>query len=975
MMIAFLYGQTEYNMLKNSIHLDDYIKKASDCGYKLLSITDGNMAGHYKFYNKCVEHNIKPLIGLEVELSDFNFLLYAYDMVGYSNLCKISSLKETKGLSLNDLYELNKGIYFVLVGNPEYYYDLKENIEYLAIGVSSTDIDIYNFAQKNDIMAFPIQNTCYLEQNERIVYEALCKIGNNTIREGELYFKSIDELESDFAGMEKLFSNMDILYNMSNIDLSSRAVNMPSYPQNSGKNSKDYLRMLCNKGLEKRLASYTGDKSVYKKRLDYELSIIDKMGYNDYFLIVWDFIKYAKNNNILVGPGRGSGAGSLVAYSIGITSVDPLKYNLLFERFLNPERISMPDIDTDLPDTRRDEVIRHVHDLYGDNHVCYITAFDTFKIRSSIRDLGRVLSIDERLLNEISSQIIHSVDEKYGYKATALDTKAVLEELMKSVSGDAYKFMFIASRMEGLPRHTSTHAAGIIISSVDLDMFIPMQQGINGMKQSQLEAVDLESIGLLKMDFLGIRNLSIIDSLMQEVGGYNAINLYNKIPLDDELTYKLLCDGETLGIFQLESEGITRTIMKLHPDKIEDIVAVLALYRPGPMENIDEFIARKHGKKFSYIHNDLKDILGETYGIIVYQEQIMLIAQRFAGYSLGEADVLRRAVSKKKEEVLISERDKFVKSSQAKGYSSDVANKIYDDIAKFANYGFNKSHSVAYALFSYVMAYFKANYPTIFVSKILNNVIGSVKSTTAYLAYAKKCGLKILPPSINYASYYYVVHDDKIFMPFNAIKGVGIQQTKDIIEERKNGVFTSFKEFKQRVKISESSLQALIYCGAFDEFNQTKKSMLDDVSGNSDVIDSFLEDRILSLDEIDDEILQQKEKELLGFNLVYNIYANIDSIIHNNKASYIKDLKPNIGYRVIGAFIDCKEILTKKNELMLVGSISDGSNEINVVIFPNDYIKIKPIIRLNKLYIIDGKTRFDNERQRLQLIINDVYKC
>ena len=699
------------------------------------------------------------------------------------------------------------------------------------------------------------------------------------------------------------------------------------------------------------------------------------MGYNDYFLIVWDFIKYAKNNNILVGPGRGSGAGSLVAYSIGITSVDPLKYNLLFERFLNPERISMPDIDTDLPDTRRDEVIRHVHDLYGDNHVCYITAFDTFKIRSSIRDLGRVLSIDERLLNEISSQIIHSVDEKYGYKATALDTKAVLEELMKSVSGDAYKFMFIASRMEGLPRHTSTHAAGIIISSVDLDMFIPMQQGINGMKQSQLEAVDLESIGLLKMDFLGIRNLSIIDSLMQEVGGYNAINLYNKIPLDDELTYKLLCDGETLGIFQLESEGITRTIMKLHPDKIEDIVAVLALYRPGPMENIDEFIARKHGKKFSYIHNDLKDILGETYGIIVYQEQIMLIAQRFAGYSLGEADVLRRAVSKKKEEVLISERDKFVKSSQAKGYSSDVANKIYDDIVKFANYGFNKSHSVAYALFSYVMAYFKANYPTIFVSKILNNVIGSVKSTTAYLAYAKKCGLKILPPSINYASYYYVVHDDKIFMPFNAIKGVGIQQTKDIIEERKNGVFTSFKEFKQRVKISESSLQALIYCGAFDEFNQTKKSMLDDVSGNSDVIDSFLEDRILSLDEIDDEILQQKEKELLGFNLVYNIYANIDSIIHNNKAAYIKDLRPNIEYRVIGAFIDCKEILTKKNELMLVGSISDGSNEINVVIFPNDYIKLKPIIRLNKLYKIDGKTRFDNERQRLQLIINDVYKC
>lgn len=972
-MIAFLYGQTEYNMLKNSIHLDDYIKKASDCGYKLLSITDSNMAGHYKFYCKCLDKGIKPLIGLEVELDDFNLLLYAYNMEGYSNLCRISSLKETTGLSLKDLYQNNKGIYFVLVGNPEYYYDLKEDIEYLAIGVSSTDIDAYNFCQKNSIIAFPIQNTCYLEQNERIVYEALCKIGNNTIREGDLYFKAKDELEASFAGMEKLFLNLDVLDKMVDIDFSSRAVNMPSYPQDSGKSSKDYLRMLCTKGLEKRLATYTGDKEVYRNRLSYELNIIDEMGYNDYFLIVWDFIKYAKNNNILVGPGRGSGAGSLVAYSIGITSVDPIRYNLLFERFLNPERISMPDIDTDLPDTKRDEVIRHVHDLYGDNHVCYITAFDTFKIRSSIRDLGRVLNIDERLLSEISSQIIHSVDERFGFRATAEDTKGVLMDLMKNVSGDAYRFMFIASRMEGLPRHTSTHAAGIIISSVALDSFIPMQDGINGMKQSQLEASDLEALGLLKMDFLGIRNLSIIDSVMQEVGGYNSINLYNKIPLDDKKTYKLLCDGETLGIFQLESQGITRTIMKLHPDRIEDVVAVLALYRPGPMEYIDEFIARKKGKRFTYIHNDLKDILGETYGIIVYQEQIMLIAQKFAGYSLGEADVLRRAVSKKKEEVLVSERDKFVKSSTAKGYSSDVANKIYDDIVKFANYGFNKSHSVAYALFSYVMAYFKANYPTIFVSKILNNVIGSVKSTTAYLAYAKRCGLKVLPPSINYASSYYVVHRDKIFLPFNAIKGVGIQQTKDIIEERKLGVFKSFKEFKQRVKISESSLEALIYCGAFDEFNQTKKSMLDDVSGNSDVIDSFLEDRILSLDEIDEEILQQKEKELLGFNLVYNIYANIESVITKSKASYLSDLKPNLGYRVVGAFIDAKEILTKKNELMLVGSISDGTTELNIVVFPNDYAKVRPIVKMNKLLIIDGKTRYDNERQRLQLVINAIY--
>ncbi len=973
-MISFLYGQTEYNMLKNSIHLDDYIRVSKEYGYSMLSLTDDNMAGNYKFYNLCKKNDILPLIGLEISLNDVNILLYALDNLGYSNLCMISSLKECNScVNIEDLYKYQKGIYFVLVGNLEYYFDIKDNIDNLAIGVQYNDVNAFNFAKKHDIMAFPISETCYLYDNERVVYEALCKIGNNKIKDGDLYLKNQDELKKDFSGMEILFDNLDVLKNMISLDLSNRIVKMPAYPQKTGKSSKEYLKSLCYKGLEKRLQGVNADKDLYKKRLDYELSIIDKMGYNDYFLIVWDFIKFAKNNDILVGPGRGSGAGSLVAYSIGITAVDPLKYNLLFERFLNPERISMPDIDTDIPDNRRDEVIAHVHELYGDNHVCYITAFDTFKVKSAIRDLGRVLSLDEKLIFELSNQITKKIDENLTYyTASHEDIKKILEDLMGQVSGDAYKFLFIASRMEGLPRHISTHAAGIIISSVDLNSFIPLQNGINNIKQSQLEAHDLEEIGLLKMDFLGIRNLSIIDSIMKEIGGFNAINLYNKIPLNDKKTYDLLCRGETLGIFQLESDGITRTIMKLHPDRIEDIVAVLALYRPGPMENIDEFISRKHGKKFDYIHPDLKDILSETYGIIVYQEQIMLIAQKFAGYSLGEADVLRRAVSKKKEEVLISERDKFIESSIAKGYDMDTANKIYDDIVKFANYGFNKSHSVAYALFSYVMAYFKANYPTVFVSKILNNVIGSTKHTLSYLSYAKRCGLKVLPPSVNYASNYYVVHGNNIFIPFNQIKGVGIQQAQDIILERKNGMFKSFNDFKSRTKIQESSLEALIYSGAFDEFGQTKKSMLDDISGSSIIVDNFLEDRILSLDEIDDITLGEMEKKYLGFNLKYNIFNNIDYLIRKNKASYLNNLKPNQNYRFVASFTDCRELITKNNELMLIGSINDGINLMSMVIFPKNYTVIKPIFKYNKLYIIDGKTNYDDKRARLQVIINKV---
>ena len=972
-MKAFLYGQTEYNLLNNSIHLNDYVQKGLLYGYELLTITDENMYGHYKFYKKCVESGITPLIGLELKMHEYSLLLYALNIQGYSNLCKIASEKKiSQDFKIDYVYANSSGLFAVLIGNMDYYFELKNNIQNIALGIDCTDILGYNFSLKHNILAFPVLNTCYLNKEDRIVYETLSKIGNNQIKDGDLYFKNKEELEESFSGMESLFDNLDILYKMIDLKLENRKVEMPKYSSNTSLDSKEYLKALSYKGLEKRLSGLSVDKNLYFKRLDYELSIIDRMGYNDYFLIVWDFIKYSKTHDILVGPGRGSGVGSLTAYSIGITSIDPIKYNLLFERFLNPERLSMPDIDTDLPDNKRNDVIEYVHSLYGDNHVCYITAFDTFKIKSSMRDLGRVLKIDDKTLTELSNQIIHSLTEKYGSRPTSEETIYVLNDLMKNVNGVAKNFMFIASKMEGLPRHTSTHASVIIISSVDLNSFIPLQNGINDIKQSQLDATDLESIGLLKMDFLGIKNLSIIDNIMNEIDGYNSINLYNKIPLDDKKTYELLSSGDTLGIFQLESSGIIRTIMKLEPHRIEDVVALLALYRPGPMDNIDEFIARKHGKKFEYIHPDLSDILEETYGIIVYQEQIMLIAQKFAGYSLGEADVLRRAVSKKKEEILISEREKFVNASVKKGYSNETANKIYDDIVKFANYGFNKSHSVGYAMFSYVMAYFKANYPIVFVSKILNNVIGSIKDTKAYLMYAKKCGLKILPPSINYASNNYVVHGNKIFLPFTSIKGVGIQQTNDILNERRKGVFKSFKEFKERVNIQESTLKALIYCGAFDEFGQTKKSLIDDMSQNSLYIDSFLEDRILSLDELDFSELQQREYEYLGFNLKYDIYSNIDKYKTQFKATSILDLKQNYNYKIIASFQDSRELLTKNNELMLVGNLYDGISTISTVIFPKNYINLRTKIKYNTLYVIDGRVNYDNERKKLQVIINDI---
>lgn len=972
-MIAFLYGQTEYSMLKNSIHLKDYVTKAKEYGYQMLSITDDNLRGHYKFYNLCIENGIKPLIGLELKENDFKILLYAYNKEGYKNLLKISSKKEINNIFLKDIKDYTKGLYAVLVGNPEYYFEIKDMFDYLALGVQEDDIDVYNFSLKNDIIALPILNTCYLYKEERIVYEALCKIGNNKIRKGNLYLKNKEELEESFMAMPNVFDNLDELYDMTSIDIFDKIESMPTYPNKSGKSSKEYLEMLSMLGLKKRLKDYNGNSEQYFKRLKYELNIIDKMGYNDYFLIVWDFIKYAKNNDILIGPGRGSGAGSLVAYSIGITSVDPIRYNLLFERFLNPERVSMPDIDTDIPDNRRDDVIRHVCELYKDNHVCYISAFDTFKIKSAIRDLGKVFEISDSRIVDISYMIFSRLQEEYNSVMSQENTINVLSKLENEITDtDLLKLCFVAKRIEGLPRNVSTHAAGIIISKEDLYKNIPLQKGLKGMMQSQLEAVDLEKLGLLKMDFLGLKNLSIVSNIIKEIDGYNAINIYNKIPLNDTKTYNLLSKGETLGIFQLESAGITKTIMKLKPNRIEDIVALLAIYRPGPMEYIAEFIERKHGKKVTYIHKDLKPILEETYGIIVYQEQIMLIAQKIAGYSLGEADILRRAISKKKEEILIEERNKFITHAKERGYDEIVANKIYDDIVKFANYGFNKSHSVAYAILSYTMAYFKANYPQIFVSKILNNAIGSPKASFEYIKYARKCSLKVLPPSVNKSLNEYVMVNNNIYMPFNAIKGISYQTSDLIVEERKNGLFKDFNDFKQRVKLAGSVLEALIYSSAFDEFNQTKKSMLDDISGNSLLIDNFLEDRILSLDEVDDFTLRLKEKEYLGFNIKYDIYTNIKSLMKMHMATSISNLILNKETKIIASFIDIKELITKNNEMMAVGHISDGASEIACVIFPKAFTSCSMFLKKDKLYLFSGYLKDDKTRGNTQFVISKI---
>ncbi|MGM9969149.1 MAG: DNA polymerase III subunit alpha [Anaeroplasma sp.] len=969
-MRGFLYGQTEYNLLSNVNRLDEYIALAKKSSFDFLTITDSNLYGNYKFYNKCIKEGIKPIIGLEMKIIDedlsfSNIILYAKNNNGYKNLLKITTKIKTENIDklelisdyLNDLFIIfvfNDSFIERLFCRREFIIldEYLDNIRNMGayIGISYTNKlskiqinrDIEKYAIDRKINTIPVHQCKYLTNKDAKILDALTKIAGNN--------EKIDELDDYSFELNPLIDDrIDSLVNSINLNLFNEKILLPKYPYTKGVSSKQFLDALCHKGLEKRGKV----NKEYIDRLEYELSIINKMNYNDYFLIVWDYIRYAKQNDILVGPGRGSAAGSLVAYCLGITEVDPLPNGLLFERFLNPERVSMPDIDTDFPDVDRDKVINHVKEVYGENHVCNISAFGTFQIKSSVRELAKVFKIETSRIEQIIDMIY-----EFGY-----------DKLLEEYEGtELYDFLYVARGLENLPKHISTHAAGIILSDKVLEDIIPLQDGINGLLQSQLESVDLEGIGLLKMDFLGIRNLTMVAGMMKEIPNFDYNTLRN-IPYDDPKVFKMLQQADTLGLFQLESAGIKNVLIRLKPTCFNDLVAVLALYRPGPMDNIDEFIKRKHGENFEYIHPDLKPILEETYGIIVYQEQIMKIAQVFAGFSLGEADVLRRAVSKKKASLLQELSNDFIKKSMQKGYSYDVAERIYDLIFKFANYGFNKSHSVAYAMLSYQMAYLKVNYFPIFMANIMNNVINDSQQMSNYIKYATGHGLVTLKPNINISSTKFIYQKNRLFIPLNAIYSIGDSVAKQIIEERnRHGLFVNYQNFKERCNfLSSSVILALIYSGACDIFGQTKKSMTNNSSKDDSVFLKFLDDTINIEDEYDFEYLKEQEFKYLGLNLEYNIFSNINRQSINKPLTFISNLRENITSFVLAEVVYFKEITTKKDQKMIMGLISDENfNQIKFTIFPSSY---RENIYKNKLYLLCGSLKKDN-RDELAFVIN-----
>ena len=1006
-----LYVRSEYSMLQSTCSIEKLVSYAKEYGYKSLAVTDeGVMHGTIKFYNACKKAGIKPVIGLKVPYNlngvISNILLYAMDISGYRNLMRISSRYKTSNspIDLEDLRKCSLGVLAVTPGNDSIIYNylrsnnqikIKEHLSLLNsvfnnlyVGISLSTIhdrnNLDNYYQNlNNIGAkmVAIQPVYYLTPDDLDAYIVLRSISNNgnlvniTESEANSYLYLSSEIEYLFNKYPELINNSKVISDKCDVEIEFGKFQLPKY--NDEIDAEKYLYELSILGLKKRLKQLPNvNTNIYIERLKKEYETIVKMGFADYFLIVWDYVKYAKKNNIYVGPGRGSAGASLIAYCLGITDVDPIKYNLLFERFLNEERVTMPDIDIDFPDDERDKVIEYVGKRYGASRVAHIGTFGTFQVKLAINDTARVYKTKDTHLKQIL-KILNAELENYKIHQPSLydiiEKSDQLKQLMDEYE-EINKVLNVACKLQGLPRNVSTHAAGIIITKYPLVNYTALDNGLDGIYQTQFEASDLESLGLLKMDFLGLKNLTNISKTIELI---KLDNPEFSLPKDenDKEVFKMLASGDVVGVFQLESAGMSKVIKELNTSSLDDIISALALYRPGPMDIIPTFIKRKFGKEsVTYPHEDLHLILKDTYGTIVYQEQIMQIAVKFAGYSLGRADILRRAVSKKKKEVLEQERISFVNSSINKGYDRSVAEEIYDYIVKFADYGFNKAHSVAYAKLSYQTAYLKCHYPTYYMSTLMSTFIGSNNDIVSYYKEALRKNIGVIGPSINESLNYFASVDNKILFPLTIIKGLGEVKAKEIMEERLKGKFESFKDFLIRTKdiIPFSLINNIIYSGALDSFKLTKKAMIESAKLHIDLVDYEDIPGMKGVTYTDEEypygILLEKEKEVLGLNIKYNFFKQYAHIYQTKHLAYIKDAKENMQIRTLGILSNIREIKTKKDELMAFALIEDNMNEIELTIFPRVYNRY-PNLTIGSIVIITGVV---TKRNNLQIVVDDI---
>lgn len=1060
-----LHLHTEYSLLDGATRISDIADKAIECGQSAVAITDhGVMYGAVEFYKSLKAKGVKPIIGCEVyvaarsrfdkdgriDASGNHLILLCKNDVGYKNLCYMVSAafidgfysrprvdmelirSHSEGLIALSACVAGKIPQLIISGSMQEaetaaleFKEIFGDDFYLEIQNHGLDDErkvaygIKLISEKYGIPMVATNDVHYLDRADAGTQATLmCIQTNNVITDGrplgfetdEFYFKTTEEMRALFSSFKGAIENSVKIAEKCNFDFEFNKLHLPDFKPEDGLSHKEKLRKDAYLGYEKRklagrfdLKNHSEDE--YISRIEYELSVIDKMGFNAYFLIVSDFVSFAKGSDIPVGPGRGSGAGSLVAFCIGITDVDPIAFDLLFERFLNPERVSMPDFDIDFCYNRREEVIDYVKRKYGDDRVAQIVTFGTLAARAAVRDVGRALGMPYGRVDYVAKLIPRDVSVTLD---SALETKDLKEVYLKDE--DVQKLINISRSLEGMPRHASTHAAGVVITEKPTYEYVPLSFSGTGVV-TQFDMNTVAELGLVKFDFLGLRYLTVIHDTELAIRKHTPKFDICSVPLEDEKTFKLLCEARTDGVFQLESGGMKQVLSKLLPSTLEDVIACIALYRPGPMESIDTFIARKHGReKTEYSTEKLRQILDVTYGCILYQEQVMQICRLLAGYSYARADIVRRAMSKKKTGAMQAEREDFVRGCSENGIERDVAEKIFEEMVGFAKYAFNKSHATAYGVISYRTAYLKAHYPAEYFAALLTSVLGNTPKLREYINDAQKFGVRVLPPDINESDSDFSVSDGNIRFGLLAIKNVGRSFTQTVVRERSKKPFSSFDEFVSRLssaELNKRTVESFIKCGVFDSLGTPRSALIrcyesildsehtkarNNVSGQIDFFSFDTAEGVTSdfqypkVEEFSFRELLLLERESSGMyfsgHMLDNYSKHISELSTDRSVDIIADLsddadsqgaryKDRSEVKLAGIITSKRTKVTKSNDTMAFITLDDKYGEIEVIVFARQYKQFSSELSDDSAVLIFGQASAE-DGEDARIILNSA---
>ncbi len=1067
MSFVHLHAHTQFSLLDGMCRIDELIARAKSLGMPAVAITDhGALYGAFEFFIKAKEAGIKPIIGVEtykarksrhekqasVDRDQFHLVLLAKNLAGYKNLLKIVTEAHLTGfyykprVDFEVLEKYHEGIIalsgclngeipslihenqmteaeivlkkYIAIFGRDFYIELQRHPQMEEL--DRINVELIKFSRKYGVGLVATNDVHYLNAEDAYAQEILLCIQTqraifeknrplSMLDNPDFYFKTQQEMKGLFIDLPEAIENTVKIANEVDLEIPYGSLILPQFKTPEGKSEADYLRELTLKNID-RVSAYPRD--LVQKRIDYELDVMIKKGYAAYFLIVQDFVNWAKNKQIAVGPGRGSVAGSLVAYLLRITDINPLEYNLPFERFLTYERPTPPDADIDFADRRRDEVLRYVIDKYGEDRVAHIITFGKMEARLAIRDVVRALGMSYAQGDRLAKMIPQG---KQGFAmsiAQAIEESAPLKFAYQT-EPETKKVLDVAQKVEGLPRHASVHAAGIVITDRPLTEYVPLQRESKEGKiitQYDMYCLDLNSVsankalGLLKIDFLGLRNLTILEEAIMYLHKESGVKIdIHEVPVNDKKTFDLISRGETIGVFQLESGGMRRLAKDLEPSKMSDIYAMVALYRPGPMDLIPLFLeGKKNPKKIKYLHPDLRPVLEETYGILVYQEQVMQIANQLAGYTMSEADQLRLAMGKKKKALMEKEKKKFVEGCVKKGYTRHLAESIFNFIEKFASYGFNKAHSASYALIAYWTAYMKANYPVEYMTALLTAELQGMSGPMREIKMAqaldecRRMEIHVLPPEINKSHYSFTIESKSVRFGLSAIKNVGQAAIDAILEARRAGPFTGFKNFLYRVdlrRVNKKTVESLIKAGVFSIF-ANRASLLsyytlivkEIVEMKTDLekgqfglfggitLGSQLVDNFPPVAEFGEDELYNMEKEVIGFLITKNPLLKFKSIIEKKVTKKIGEINAqDVDKTVIiaGIISANKQIKTKKNNSdMAFLNMFDETGAIEVIVFPKTFANLKGILTLNRVIMLKGKV---NDRDgRLSVIMDNA---